>query len=1043
MSQKPVQSRNSVSGDGANTGNESDGAENSGSTAIPMASSKNPKPQSSLRSPISSQSGRSVSRAATGPSRAIAANDDRPAIGGLVYALQQRPSKSPFYFALGASAVWLVLGVTVAWAVLSRPDENITSAADLLASPAFIAIIATIFVPIALFWFLAILVWRAQELRLMSSAMTEVAVRLAEPDKMAEQSVASLGQTVRRQVAAMNDAISRALGRAGELEALVHNEVAALERSYSENENRIRNLINELASEREALANNSERVSEALRGIGTHVTREINSATERASKSMSQATSTLADTLASRGNKITAAVTAAGTEIDEKLAERGARITDQLVKHGAQAAEQMHRTGLEINRSIQETSDRTAAAISAKGNNLVASVMSMSERVGREIPVLLERLGSEQSRLSGIIEVATKNLSNLEHAVADRTEALSKTLGERTNMLNTVLTEKGKAIDSSLNERIHALETVLGRRAQAFDASLSERTKALDDSVARYTGNIRETLDQQSRNIEKSLARQAHALHESMSASAGQIQRAVQELAKESGSSSDSLGSQAVMLKEVSSGLLNQVHTLSKRFEEQGAHIVNAARTLEIQNSKIDKVMDVRQNQLGQLVDSMNTRATELDRMMHHYSSMLEQSLSQAEGRAKKVTELLARDSAEKSQTAVKDLERLRAEAQSHTARAISELKSSFAALQEQVANQLSGFTSSFSETAQEFQSSTSKATAEIAQTQSELKRQAQSLPETTKQSAKAMRRALQDQLSALDSLTEVTQRHGYAGQVSRGNPQQAPRGESERGKQPANPQNRPAPEQGQFESGRPDADMPKPPRNSGNNDWPSSDPFEAISTGVMQRMDAKHGGGTPPVDNPNDGMDYESTVRRSAGYGSIPSYGGAGDSMGDGGGGVNWSLGDLLARASQSEDEYGGKDDASYGMPGAVEPYGRKADPEPSPMVFEMKDIAAAVDEDIAVEVWRRYNQGEHGIISRNIYNREGQATFDQVKRRYDNDLTFRHIVDRYLADFDRMLSDARKADPRGRSVQNHLTSETGRIYLVLSHASGRLKGR
>ena len=66
---------------------------------------------------------------------------------------------------------------------------------------------------------------------------------LAEPDKMAEQSVASLGQTVRRQVAAMNDAISRALGRAGELEALVHNEVAALERSYGENENRIRNLI--------------------------------------------------------------------------------------------------------------------------------------------------------------------------------------------------------------------------------------------------------------------------------------------------------------------------------------------------------------------------------------------------------------------------------------------------------------------------------------------------------------------------------------------------------------------------------------------------------------------------------------------------------------------------------------------------------------------------------------------------------------------------------------------------------------------------------
>ena len=76
--------------------------------------------------------------------------------------------------------------------------------------------------------------------------MTEVAVRLAEPDRMAEQSVASLGQAVRQQVSFMNDAGSRALGRAGELEALVHNEVAALERSYEENERKIRGLIQEL-----------------------------------------------------------------------------------------------------------------------------------------------------------------------------------------------------------------------------------------------------------------------------------------------------------------------------------------------------------------------------------------------------------------------------------------------------------------------------------------------------------------------------------------------------------------------------------------------------------------------------------------------------------------------------------------------------------------------------------------------------------------------------------------------------------------------------
>ena len=43
-----------------------------------------------------------------GPARdRIAANDDLPSIGGLIYALQQRPSRAPFYFAFGASVIWV------------------------------------------------------------------------------------------------------------------------------------------------------------------------------------------------------------------------------------------------------------------------------------------------------------------------------------------------------------------------------------------------------------------------------------------------------------------------------------------------------------------------------------------------------------------------------------------------------------------------------------------------------------------------------------------------------------------------------------------------------------------------------------------------------------------------------------------------------------------------------------------------------------------------------------------------------------------------
>src|SRR3989337_1264767 len=69
---------------------------------------------------------------------------------------------------------------------------------------------------------------------------------------------------------------------------MVHSEVAALERSYGENELRVRTLISELATEREALANNSQRVSDALKGVGAQVARDISNASNSIDKKLAE-----------------------------------------------------------------------------------------------------------------------------------------------------------------------------------------------------------------------------------------------------------------------------------------------------------------------------------------------------------------------------------------------------------------------------------------------------------------------------------------------------------------------------------------------------------------------------------------------------------------------------------------------------------------------------------------------------------------------------------------------------------------------------------
>jgi hypothetical protein len=946
----------------------------------------------------------------------IPANDDMPSIGGLIYALQQRPSRSPFVIALIASAVWFALGLLVSWAVFQKTIDFSGNPADIIANPAIAAVVATIVVPIALFWFLAILVWRAQELRLMSSAMTEVAVRLAEPDRMAEQSVASLGQTVRRQVAAMNDAISRALGRAGELEALVHNEVAALERSYTENENRIRNLINELASEREALANNSERVSEALRGIGSQVTREITAASEKASQSLGHASVSMTEAFASRGQKITAAVTAAGTAIDEKLAERGARITEQLVKHGAQAAETLRQSSLEVTRAIQETSDRSAAAISAKGNSLVSSVIGMSERVGREIPVLLEKLGTEQTRLSSIIDGAARNLTALETALTEKTQSLGATLNDKTTVLHTVLSEHSRKIDTSITERIQALETILSRRTQNFEVSLSERTKqldatltqraqALEASVSKHTGTIRDTLDKHSGSMEHTLARQAASIERVVASNATNIQRAVEELAQRSNSGSDALVNQARTLKEVSATLMNQLGGLTKRFEEQGSAIIHASRTFEMSNSKVDAMMEARQAGFTKLMENVGTRAAELDRMMNAYSNMLEQSLSQAELRARKVTELLAKDSAEKSQVAIREIERLRHDAQTHTQKAVSELQANFTSLSDQVSNQLTNLSSKFSDTTRVVRDNTRRAAVDLESAQNELQRHAKILPETAKQSATAMRRALQDQLSALDALSELSNRHAYTSAISAPDQRNDPQ-RRERGQAPAQP-----PHDAAFSSQRPAYDYGQPPMDPG---WLQNEQQPQ----AQRQFQAEVPQGPSSLQPLPEGQSME---RRN-----------------------QWSLGDLLARASEDDTPFMDKNDP-YGLPPAAAPFPSRGGNAQAPhddadMDFTMNDIASCIDDRRVMEIWQRLKRGETDVLQQRIYQRQAQTVVDRVQRRYETDQTFRTIVERYLADFEKMLQDLSRSDPRGAAVQTRLVSDDGRIYFVLAHISGRL---
>jgi len=142
--------------------------------------------------------------------------------------------------------------------------------------------------------------------------------------------------------------------------------------------------------------------------------------------------------------------------------------------------------------------------------------------------------------------------------------------------------------------------------------------------------------------------------------------------------------------------------------------------------------------------------------------------------------------------------------------------------------------------------------------------------------------------------------------------------------------------------------------------------------------------------------------------------------------------LSDLLQRA-----------DDGHGAPAAQHP--RQAPPPPQQRPIDSldalsADIARLVEHDAAIDMWDRYNRGERNAFTRQLYSVNGQRAFDDIRNRYRADRNFRTTVDRYIAEFERLLEDVSRDERGGQTmVRTYLLSETGKVYTLLAHAAGR----
>jgi len=95
-------------------------------------------------------------------------------------------------------------------------------------------------------------------------------------------------------------------------------------------------------------------------------------------------------------------------------------------------------------------------------------------------------------------------------------------------------------------------------------------------------------------------------------------------------------------------------------------------------------------------------------------------------------------------------------------------------------------------------------------------------------------------------------------------------------------------------------------------------------------------------------------------------------------------------------------------------------------------------IDHGTVGEMWDRYQRGEQNAFSRVMYTPEGQQMYDELRRKYRRDQEFKETADRYIEEFEKLLAEIAR-DPV--TQRGYLTSDTGKVYTILAHASGRLQ--
>ena len=431
-----------------------------------------------------------------------AANDDRQSIGMILQTLQRRPPRTSYIVASIFALAWVIGGAVLVGLYL--PDLRAVITQGPAGVPAMIGLAVFLLGPILFFYALAHMVWRSQELRLIAQSMAGVAMRLAEPEDVARESIVTVGQAIRREVAAMGDGVERALARAAELEALVANEVSALERAYHENEVRVRGLLESLAHQRDTLVVQGEQVRNAITSVHLDLTTDIANVSDQVSERVNVSAQKIVEALTEKGEHITLALGRAGDFMIGALGERGGDLLERL-----------ERTSYETTTAISTASDRLTSSLNFKTDHITEEFSELTNNLSVMMETRLDDVtqGFAQKSTS-IVQMMDERAQQLTDTLVDTSSRLAETIVTRGDEVNNTLKSTGDSLVLDLSLRGGDVVSKLEQTGASMTETLAERGHNVSEAFRMSAESLASNVERHNESVKDMLAARLQAFEQ-------------------------------------------------------------------------------------------------------------------------------------------------------------------------------------------------------------------------------------------------------------------------------------------------------------------------------------------------------------------------------------------------------------------------------------------------------------------------------------------------------------------------------------------------